>query len=188
MDLLPDLSTGRLAVLVAPFAGGEALMTLAAHLVQRTRRKGVHSAALRVLDAGNRFEAYRLARAMHRLTRASLDDALRQVRMARAFTCYQVLTLLDETPNSLVPVLVIDLLDTFYDESVDQGERGRLLQACLFNLQRLSQSAPVLVSVRPLPPSQPQDPTGFFEQVLAAADRVWLPVPPPDSWQQPRLF
>jgi len=188
MDLLPDLSTGRLAVLVAPRAGGEALMNLAARLVHRSRRSGARDAALQVLDAGNRFEAYRLARALRRLMHESLDAALERVRMARAFTCYQVLTLLDETPGDPAPTLVIDLLDTFYDESVPQGERGRLLQGCLINLRRLSHFAPVLVSVCPLPPGLAEDPTGFFEQVLAAADRVWLPAPPPDTWQQPSLF
>jgi hypothetical protein len=48
------------------------------------------------------------------------------VRLSRAFTCYQMLALLAETPAGGPPTLVLDLLDTFYDESVPLHESRRL--------------------------------------------------------------
>ncbi len=85
-------------------------------------------AGIRVLDGGNRFNAY---------------------TVARAFTCYQVLALLKSTAASPAPFFVLDLLRTFYDESVPAGERKRLLRACIAQLHRLEQAAGGLVSVHP---------------------------------------
>jgi hypothetical protein len=67
--------------------------------------------------------------------------------VARAFTCYQVLALLESTPASDGPFVVLDLLRTFYDESVQARERQRLLRACIAQMQRLEQAGGGLVSV-----------------------------------------
>ena len=99
---------------------------------------------LRVLDGGNRFNAYTVARAAH-----GRPDILEHITVARAFTCYQVLALLESTPASPAPFIILDLLRTFYDESVRAGERQRLLRACLRQLHRLEQAAGGLVSVHP---------------------------------------
>jgi|WetSurMetagenome_2_1015567.scaffolds.fasta_scaffold191496_1 hypothetical protein len=131
---------------------------------------------VRVLDGGNRFNAYMLARAAR-----GQPKVLSRITVSRAFTCYQVLSLLESTPaiqvasttraaalidpneeppdnnlrlslvtpatqfngtgvSSLMPpqLVVMDLLNTFYDESVQVVERKRLLQACLLQLERLA--------------------------------------------------
>lgn len=46
--------------------------------------------------------------------------------------------------------MVLDLLNTFYDESVQVGERKRLLCSCLPHLERLVRTAGGVVSVHPL--------------------------------------
>lgn len=175
---IPDPTPGHLLVLLAPRAADEMMLTITAHLAQRS--------ALRVMDGGNRFNAYKVARALRHQGVAALDQALARIHVARAFTCYQMTTLLEQASPQAVPTLVIDLLDTFYDQSVRLGERRRLLEGCLGHLQRISRQAAVVVSLRP--PRPPEvDTTGMQQRVQACADQVWfqeeiLPV------QQPRLF
>lgn len=101
---------------------------------------------LRVLDGGNLFDLYAIARAVRRET-PHLQAVVERLRIARAFTCYQAAALLDAQELAATPLLVIDLLATFYDENLPMGERLRLLDHCLARLQRLGRAAPLVVSV-----------------------------------------
>ena len=186
-----------LLVILGPYAAAQAMLTLAAHLALR--------GPLQVLDGGNRFNAYIVARQLRRLSLPSLrqgtvDPAskapdLRQcldrIQVARAFTCYQMAALIDQTTLTGSPTLVIDLLDTFYDESAPLAERRRLAEHCMQQLRQSTLSVPrgqalvkpgqalvtpgqaVVVSLRPPPPGQP-DPTGLQDLVQAAADHVLI--------------
>ena len=143
MDALTFPLSNRLMVLTAPHAAGGLMLELAARLSG--------AGELRVLDGGNRFNVYPVARAVRRFT-PDLTGALARIRLSRAFTCYQVLELLQEIPADGLPVLVIDLLATFYDDNVRLTESRRLLDACIPHLQRLSRFAPVVVSIKPPAP------------------------------------
>ena len=167
-----------LLVLAAPYAASEQMLAFAARLAGR--------AALQVIDGGNRFNAYRVARALRRTNGRDMNRALERIFVRRAFTCYQMLTLLELTPGDATPTLGIDFLDTFYDQSVPLAERQRLLDLCLDHLHRLSQRAPVVISLRPPPPPH-DDPSGLVERVQAAADLVWFPETPATSYQLPLL-
>ena len=90
--------------------------------------------------------------------------------MARAFTCYQVETLLTETVADTAPALVLNLLDTFYDENVKLPERLRLLEVSLDELRRLCRMASVAVSVS-LPTRE--QPAELLEMLSTAAGQVW---------------
>jgi hypothetical protein len=140
--------------------------------------------ALRLLDGGNRFDVYRCNLAIgHALggQTAELPLVLERIRLSRAFTCYQLVALLKETPTQAVPTLVLDLLSTFYDENVSTEESLRLLRVCLTHLRRLNRLAPVAISARPGPlETRPE----LLEILLDAAGQVWrlepdLPKPPP---------
>ncbi len=154
-----------LLVLVAPYAGRENMLVIAARLALR--------GPLRVLDGGNRFNAYVVARMLRYLGADRLPQSLAQIQVARAFTCYQMVKLLEQTPPPSLPLLVIDLLDTFYDESASLDERRRLGQYCATRLRSLGQQAPVVVSLRPPRPPL-TDPTGLLEIIQGAADQVWF--------------
>jgi len=138
MKIFPDSSLLQQAipaqpgflVLVAPHAGRENMLVIAARLALR--------GPLRVLDGGNRFNAYLVARMLRYLGTDDLTQSLRQIQIARAFTCYQMVKLLEETPVQGFPLLVIDLLDTFYDESAPLDERRRLGQRCAMRLRNVS--------------------------------------------------
>jgi hypothetical protein len=89
-----------------------------------------------VLDGGNCFPFYRFAR----LVRAKTLEgafAARRLFIRRAFTCYQMLELLESTPALDQPYLVLDPLATFYDEQIPEREVRRLLDACLVQINRL---------------------------------------------------
>lgn len=140
--------------------------------------------ALRLLDGGNRFDVYRCNLAVgHALggQTADLPPVLERIHLSRAFTCYQLVALMKETPTQQVPTLVLDLLATFYDENVSTTESLRLLRICLAHLQRLNRLAPVAISVRPGPPESRSE---LLDVLLKAAGQVWtlepnLPKPPP---------
>jgi hypothetical protein len=117
---------------------------------------------------------------LRRQTTAVLP-ALQRIHLARAFTCYQVASLLSEVAVAQLPTLVTDLLETFYDENVSLPERRTLLTQCLQELQRLSRQAEVLIST--LPPGAASQ-LDLFELLLAAADIRWtIEVPAPQSAQ-----
>ena len=175
METSLELRPGRLYLVLAPRQPGRRVMT------EFTARLAL-AGEVRVLDAGNWFEAHAIARLVRRQT-ADLEAALERVRVARAFTCYQVVTLLGETPASPDPTLVLDLLDTFYDENVSEVESRRLLDTSLGHLRRLSALAPVVVSARP--PAAPAAARAVLVEVVeAAAHQVWtLELPPPPVLQ-----
>lgn len=97
---------------------------------------------IRVLDCGNQFDAYRIARLLQGKT-----DALDRISIARAFSCYQVVTLLEQSPSMAVTFIVLDILNTFEDDSVKIWERKRLLRKCLEQFNRLERYAGGVVSV-----------------------------------------
>lgn len=184
MNALPDPSPGHLWLLMAPGLPVDVLMELAARLALRGE--------LRVVDGGNRFNAYTFSRSVahllaeRRLVREGepipLRAILEHVHASRAFTCYQMLTLLSELPAGSAPTLALDLLATFYDESVPALECQRLLEVCIGELKRLSYQAPVVVSARPAPPGLVLERAGLLDLLQVAAHEVWTweSIPPLD--------
>jgi hypothetical protein len=178
MEPTLQLSSARLHLVLAERGMRRQVMTA---LTARLAQQG----AVRLLDGGNSFDGYGLARALHQQT-AQWRAALERVSVARAFTCYQMATLLAQTDALPRPTLVLDLLDTFSDENTPFSDRRRLLEQCLTQLQRLCQPAPVAVSVC-LPPASQQ--AEQLAETLAAAvtqanGKVWSfaaaePIPPP---------
>jgi hypothetical protein len=145
LDPYIDPKAGSWTLLVGPSSLNTSLLQGIAHLLALGVQVQVaEHAGVRVLDGGNRFNAYTLARAAR-----GRQEVLNRITVARAFTCYQVLTLLESTPASDGPFVILDLLRTFYDESVQAGERQRLLRACIAQMQRLEQASGGLVSVHP---------------------------------------
>ena len=139
-------------------------------------------APVRVLDGGNRFNAYTLARMAR-----GRPQVLERITVSRAFTCYQVLSLLESTPATPSPFVVLDLLNTFYDESVQAGERKRLLRACLTQLKRLEAAAGGAVSVHP-PAVPSQAALELLGLLQAASAEVYFVQPAPAPPEPLRLF
>jgi len=178
--IIPSPDTGRFLLVVTPYVIGEAIFDLAARLSL--------GGTLEILDGGNTFNAYLAMDSLRRLAPIQ-TGALNTTRLARAFTCYQVISALEELEESRVthPLLVLDLLNTFGDESVAVRERRRLLNRCLALLQRLARQRPVGVWVRKREVA-PAETLEFLAQVERAAGRLWRTEPPPNSLPAQRSF
>jgi hypothetical protein len=179
MDFLSSPKQGEIGVLVTPRsgpgAGYKALLKLTAVLALQS--------PVRVLDCGNRFDVYQIARLIRRET-PQVMAMLDRIAVARAFTCYQVVTLLAETAVTPEPKIIIDLLSTFYDENVSVPEGQRLLKMVLGRLQALRGPAPIVISL--YPPPQPER-AGLVKMVCDTADHILLHEQPP-GYQARRLF
>ena len=161
MDLLTLSHTPSLQLLIAPPAfQREASLQFIAQLAQR--------GPVRVLDGGNRFDVLALNRELRRRD-LPLYTALERVQIARAFTCYQMTTLLEGRPQDGFPTLVLNLLTTFQDENASLPERLRLLEICLYNLRKWAQQTAVRTVLHPQPAEEP-----FLCRVREAADQVWV--------------
>lgn len=101
---------------------------------------------LRVLVAGNRFNLYGITYALAAKTGRYAEILENNIFLSRAETAYQVTALLKEAKTDGMLTLVTDLLTSFYDESVPEGEVDQLLFEAITELQRLGKAAPVVVS------------------------------------------
>ncbi len=177
MRSLLELPKGHLYLLLSPRPVQRPLLN---EFIARLALQG----EVQVFVCGNHFDAHDIARRLRRRTEA-LESALERIHLARAFTCYQVLALLQNRPAAILPTIITDLPDLFFDESISQGERLRLFDRCLTELQRLSKRAQTLVSAVPAfhPAQQP-----FFALLQAGAETIWELEGPPQAPLQPRLF
>jgi hypothetical protein len=159
-------------------AGSRAIrITMLTFIARLAERGPVH-----VLDGGNQFNAYLVARQVQGRT-----DLLERISISRAFTCYQVLASLEKTVGQMAPFIVLDFLHTFYDESVPFPERRRLLERCLPQLGRLTSQAGGAISIQP-PAVASADAESFFATLTSVAPETWvqeLPAPTPEPL---RLF
>jgi hypothetical protein len=128
-----------------------------------------------VLDAANRFDPYQLARE-GRQRGLRPEQVLSRVWVARAFTCHQLVQLVQESllaqlagvDNALV--IFLGPCSLFYDEQVPLAERRRLFRSLLADLGRIKQQAALWFLQPTLPP---QVANQHFGRLLARlADRV----------------
>lgn len=176
LPALSGLKPGRITVMLAPHAAHALLLEGAARLA-------LHG-TVRVLDGGNQFNAYNVARSIRRYT-SDLDGTLARIHLARAFTCYQVETLITGAATQVHPTsvtLVLDMLSTFNDENVPLAERRRLLDRIRLGMRAIARQSVLVVGLRPPHPGYP-DTAELVEKVLGWADDVWQaearPVPQP---------
>lgn len=155
----------------------EQIAVLAAELVR--------NGPLTVLDGGNCFPFYRFARLLKAHTNKN-GLAAGRLYIQRAFTCYQMLTLLESAPALPQPFLVLEMLGTFYDEQVPEWEVSRLLGACLGQVKRLCLHAPVMLLLsRPLLSGRGAH---LLERVCRQADQTFGLAEPAPELIQPTLF
>jgi hypothetical protein len=156
----PPLSN-QFQLVVAPKAAWQDMLSLAAKLALQ--------GPLRIFDGGNRTNVYFIAKHIRRCS-PRVDECLEHIRLARAFTCYQMLHLLSNAPADQQPLLVLDLLASFYDENVSQQEAQRLLNRVLREIERFRGKAPLVISVRSTAPDLERN--VLLEQLAAKADHV----------------
>lgn len=135
---------------------------------------------LYVVDGDNSFRSYLIAR-YARVMRLDPRLALAQVQVSRAFTCYQIATIVERLSRQVdtadcvsvncAGVVCLGLLGTFYDEDVAWSEAQRLLQEVIAHLKSLAKRRPVLVTVRP-PSSKARNRLGLIQVLMQQADFI----------------
>jgi len=166
---LETLIQPRLSLFWGAHTPTRALLMLVAALAGR-------GYAPRIYDGGNRFDGYYIARLARRVS-ARPQELLERIHLSRAFTCFQLAELIENTPADPEPLIVLDLLTTFYDESVPLREVERLLDTSLAHLRQLAVSGPVIIGAR-----EPRAPVrarwSLLERLQIAADAAWMLQPP----------
>ena len=125
-----------------------------------------------VIDGGNCFDGYTLARTLRGKTH-EVNAALKRVWLSRTFTCYQMLARLAELPVDGTPVVVLDMLATFLDENVNLNKRLRLLDSSLNLLKSISQGAPVAIWARTRTTVPSIEDQQLLTPLLETAQDVW---------------
>ncbi len=177
MNSLPILNHGSLVVVCGPHAASEQASVLAAQLALRS--------PVNVLDFGNRFQPYEVSRLLRQSTH-EVSRCSKRIFIRRAFTCFQVQALLENTPALRQPYIILDLLSTFEDENTDLRQAGYVLEKCLLQIARLRQQAPIVLTLRL--PSKSEERDRFIEQVRDQADRVLTLEEEFSQVHQPALF
>lgn len=137
-----------------------------------------------LVDGTNRFDVYYIAEFARKVTSQSKrcvtpDQLLRQIYVARAFTCYQMeATITERLPAFLkrtgAPVaIVFGLLDTFYDEQAPLFEVQKSVQRIIVALQELKQAnISVLLASKDMK-LESKGRNALFPRVRAAMDHVF---------------
>jgi hypothetical protein len=96
--------------------------------------------------------------------------------------------LIENTPVNPEPLFLLDLLSTFYDESIPLRDTKRLLSITIAHLKRLASAGPVIVGARE-PRALVKDRWTLLDQLQIASDTAWL-LRSPESTEpvQPRLL
>jgi hypothetical protein len=142
---------------------------------------------VRVFDGGNRFDGYFVARLARRMTPEPYS-VLERIQLSRAFTCFQLAELIENARIEPGPLFVLDLLNTFYDESVPLRDVERLLAVTISHLKRMAVHGPVIIGARE-PQTLVKERWILLDRLQIAADGAWmLRAPEEQSPLQPKLF
>ncbi len=137
------------------------------------------------IAGGEWLPTYALVRSLRRKT-VAMHEILGRIRLARPFTCYQVLDLLTDIRPERDPVLILDFLHHFHNPDLPLDVRRRVLEQCCQRLERLSLARPLLVFVQALDSDEYRS---FFPLVQRLADQVLQSAEPePMAALQPALF
>jgi hypothetical protein len=174
MDALLNLKPGKWMLVVADRPAHSLLLTVAARLAER--------GPLTILDGGNLSDVHAMAR-----TANWSADVLERIYISRAFTCHQMASMLEAARTGAAPILLLDFLNTFYDQNVPFFDRRHLLGRCLRQIDFLGRGAGLVVTASP-PPQKAGDSLGLFRLVVANAPEVLAPESPAPAVRQERLF
>lgn len=129
---------------------------------------------LYALDGDNSFRSYQISRYARELG-LNPRDALNNVQVARAFTCYQMADLINRLRHHAsmysAGIVCLGLLWMFYDEDVSVPDARRLLHSVIQDLKALSQRLSILITVRP-PPQKTAGRIEFVNELMRQAD--WI--------------
>lgn len=116
-------------------------------LIARLLQQG----SLLLVAADEWLPGYALPRQIRSRTTEVKNALGRRLRTIGAATSLRLLDSLSGLPASGEPLLVLELLHTFYDPDVNLSLRFRVLRQCCDHLQRIARRRPVMVMMREMP-------------------------------------
>lgn len=138
-----------------------------------------------ILDAGNCFNPYQIVRQIRRET-PQVKAVLERIQVARTFTCFQVVSLLEQTQINSGSIFMLWLLTTFADEMIKINDRMRLLKQVDAQIKRLRQFVPLTITLNTT--RFAGDPVmDWVSRLQVRADQILLPERVVDE-SLPRLF
>ncbi|MGH2583166.1 MAG: hypothetical protein ACRDFQ_09775 [Anaerolineales bacterium] len=78
----------------------------------------------------------------------NIYEILDRIWVSRDETCYQMQDVLQALKPSAAPLVITDMLASFYEDDLTDREVTIVLKNCLAHIQRISETAPVLISAR----------------------------------------
>ncbi|HSL29226.1 MAG TPA: hypothetical protein VK900_08520 [Anaerolineales bacterium] len=137
-----------------------------------------------VISGDEWLPAYELPRIIRRQTTA-VKEIMNQLYTVRASSCYRLFDSLASLPSKGEPVLVMELLHTFYDTDIPLRTRLFRLRECCRELARLAIHRPVIVMTRA---GEGEDYEKFLPAICPIADRLLTLAPEFEPVHQPVLF
>jgi hypothetical protein len=146
----------------------------------------LRGAPIALVDGTNRFDVYYIAEFARKVTsqrltkeRVTPEQLLRNIFIARAFTCYQMeATITDRLPAFLKRTgasiaVIFGLLDTFYDEQAPLFEVKASVKRIIASLHRLKQeNISVLLASLDMK-LESKERNGLFQQLKTEMDQVF---------------
>ena len=157
---------------LAVFQGEGCAARLSHYFLPRVLLAGKH---VLYLDGANRVDPLLIARFARQRGREP-SEFNRRIKVARAFTCFQLTELLARVPRALrafpADILIVTAFpDLYFDEDVPDGAAYASFGQVFQHLRRLRASLPVAVFSDAASFVTPR--RRLFDRVVAGADQVW---------------
>jgi len=167
-DLFPGFAPGDFAVVY----GSPSVVSLASLLCVRAQlpiQLGGLESNVVFIDGGNTFRLYQVAR-LAQVHQLDPKQTLDNIYLSRAFTAYQMTTLLMEHLKSAVErfnaklVVISDIAGLFLDEDVPSEEARRVFSQVLMYLQKFVRENQIILIATYLP--RPNDSRNLYLHTL----------------------
>jgi hypothetical protein len=154
-QLFPGFSSGDFAVLY----GSKSILSLSSLLCVRAQlppQLGGLGSRVIFVDGGNSFKLYQIAR-LARLHNLNPEKILKKIHIARAFTAYQITTLILEKLKETVSrynaklVIISDIAGFFLDKDVPENEAFQVYSQVISYLSHFAKENKIMLIVTCLP-------------------------------------
>jgi len=154
-DLFPGFTPGEFAVL----QGSPSIISLTSLLCVRAQlptQLGGLSSSVVFIDGGNSFRLYKIAR-LAQLNQLDPEEVLGRIFVSRAFTAYQLTSLIMEKLEQTISrynaklVVISDIAGFFLDNDVPQEEAQRIYSQIVSYLSNLARKLGIIIIATYLP-------------------------------------
>jgi hypothetical protein len=142
------------------------------------------SGPLFVLSGDEWLPSFDLPRIIRERT-TEIKSVMSRLCTARTSTCHRLFDSLANIPSKGEPILVLDLLHTFYDTDVPLRVRLFRLRDCCRELKRLAFYRPVIVMTQEMAGEEYEK---FIPALRSVSDKTFTLDPELETIKQPALF